>query len=138
MICNRRFWLVGWVRVTGLKKTSNTRAVCHMRRHITSQLRVHGVDASFHGRVFLGHPHLGVVQIRMTAEKLPHDLPVGLIRRTVPSVSGRISVHVNNQRPTLTYPRLSPALELLTSFPGIGVRQNDLFESIHDVVDSLA
>jgi hypothetical protein len=52
-----------------------------------AQQRVHGVDAGFHGRVFLAHSHLRAVQIRMTAEKLPHDLPIGLIRRTVPSVS---------------------------------------------------
>src|SRR6266849_9005615 len=53
MICNRRFWLIGWVRATGLKKTSNARSVCHMRRHITSELRC---EASSQFRVVFAIP----------------------------------------------------------------------------------
>ncbi|MEK7784942.1 MAG: hypothetical protein AAB658_05880, partial [Chloroflexota bacterium] len=61
---------------------------------------------------------------RVATEELPHNLPVGPIRRAAPTVGRSVSVNVHVQGPVSSTPLLGAPFELSARLPGVRVRQD--------------
>src|ERR1700694_5647092 len=100
----------------------------------------HGVDRvhpRLYRRILARDVDMNLILIRVLSEKLLHDVPIGLIRRAVPTVSRGIAIDVDDQRP-ITRPGLGLLQELLASLPGIRLQQNHFVQNADLPVYALA
>jgi hypothetical protein len=63
---------------------------------VISELRVYAVHPVLHGWIRAGDSETHVVPIRVTAEEIPHDLPVGSGRGGAALLSGGIAIFADS------------------------------------------
>ena len=63
--------------------------------------RIDGIHPCLDRRILARDVDTSMILIRVLAEKLPHDVPIGSISRAAPTVSRGIAIDVDDQTPVL-------------------------------------